>query len=409
MDFTLPPDLLALRDRTRRFIDDIVIPRERHMPPDDDVAAWDGLRAELQAAAREAGVFLPHLGAEWGGLGLSWVGNAVIFEEAGRSALGIQALNCAAPDEGNMHLIEKIGTPAQRERYLRPLAAGTVRSCFGMTEPPPGAGADPSLLQTRAERRGSRWVINGRKHFISGASGAAFCILMARTDEVRGRHGATMFLIDATNPGFRVTRRPTIYDRSFIGGHCEITLEDCEVGDDAVLGAVHQGFDYAQVRLRPARLTHCMRWLGAARRATEHAMAHALGRHAFGTRLADNPVTQSALADCEIDLHSARLMIWHAAWLLDQGQSASHETAIAKVAVSEAVNRVADRCIQICGAQGISEDLPLANLYRETRAFRIYDGPSEVHRMSIAKRLVRRAEGTEREAHTERGAGERQA
>jgi acyl-CoA dehydrogenase len=396
MDFRLPPELIALRDRTRRFLDETVIPRERQLPHPDDVAAWDALRADLQAAAREAGLFLPHLGAAWGGLGLNWVGNAVIFEEAGRSVLGIQALNIAAPDEGNMHLIEKIGTPAQLERYLRPLAAGRVRSCFGMTEPPPGAGADPSLLQTSAVRRSGTWLINGKKHFISGAGGAAFCILMAKTDQVRGRHGATMFLIDADNPGFRVTRRPTIHDLSFIGGHCEITLEDCEVGDEAVLGAVHEGFDYAQVRLRPARLTHCMRWLGAARRATEHAMDHALRRHVFGTRLADNAMTQAALADCEIDLHGARLLIWHAAWLLDQGQSASHETAIAKVAVSEAVNRVADRCIQICGAAGISEDLPLANLYRETRAFRIYDGPSEVHRMSIARRLVRRAEGSER-------------
>jgi acyl-CoA dehydrogenase len=395
MDFTIPPELAALRDRTRRFIDEVVIPRERDMPAEDDVAAWDGLRAELQAAARGAGVFLPHLGAAWGGLGLSWVGNAVVFEEAGRSVLGIQALNCAAPDEGNMHLIEKIGTHAQRERYLRPLAAGAVRSCFGMTEPPPGAGADPALLQTSAVRRGNRWAITGKKHFISGAEGAAFCILMARTDEVRGRHGATMFLVDADNPGFRITRRPAVHDRSFIGGHCEITLEGCEVGDDAVLGAVNEGFEYAQVRLRPARLTHCMRWLGAARRATEHALAHALRRQAFGGRLADNGMTQAALADCAIDLHSSRLMIWHAAWLLDQGQRASNETAIAKVAVSEAVNRVADRCIQICGAMGISEDLPLANLYRETRAFRIYDGPSEVHRMSIAKRLIRQAEGRE--------------
>jgi len=396
LDFTLPPELLALRDRTRRFIDETVIPHERHLPSHDDIAAWDALRAELQAAARAAGVFLPHLGAEWGGLGLDWAGNAVIFEEAGRSALGIQALNIAAPDEGNMHLIEKIGTEQQHERYLRPLAAGQVRSCFGMTEPPPGAGADPSLLQTSAVRRGGKWVINGKKHFISGAMGAAFCILMAKTDEVRGRHGATMFMVDADNPGFRITRRPLIHDVSFIGGHCELTLEDCEVGEEAVLGAVHEGFDYAQVRLRPARLTHCMRWLGAARRATEHAMEHALQRQAFGGRLADNAVIQAMLADCEIDMHSSRLMIQHAAWLLDQGRSASHETGVAKVAISEAVHRVADRCIQICGAQGISEDLPLANLYRETRAFRIYDGPSEVHRMSIAKRLIRQAEGSER-------------
>lgn len=392
MDFTLSDDLVRLHERTRRFIDEVVIPREADMPPNHEVAAWDALRAELQAQAREAGVFLPQLEAEWGGLGLDWRSCSVIFEEAGRSVLGIQALNCAAPDEGNMHLLAEVATPAQKDRYLRPLAAGSVRSCFGMTEPAPGTGADPSLLLTRAERRGDRWVINGRKHFISGAEGAAFCILMARTDEVRGRHGATMFLVDADSPGFQIVRRPQIHDLSFIGGHCEIALTDCEVPDDAVLGEVHRGFDYAQVRLRPARLTHCMRWLGGARRAMEIATAYALRREAFGQRLVQHQAVQWMLADSEIDMHAARLMIRHAAWMLDRGERASHETSMAKTFVAEAVNRVADRAIQICGAMGVTEHLPIANLYRETRAFRIYDGPSEVHRMSIAKRLIRRAE-----------------
>jgi acyl-CoA dehydrogenase len=392
MDFTLSAELRALQARTRRFVDEVVIPHERQLPPHDDTLAWDALRAQLQARAREAGLFLPQLGSEWGGLGLDWVGNAVVFEEAGRSVLGIQALNCAAPDEGNMHLIEKIGTPAQQERYLRPLAAGSMRSCFGMTEPAPGAGADPALLQTEAVRRGDRWLINGRKHFISGADGAGFIIVMARTDTVRGRHGATMFLVDADNPGWRVTRRPLIHDLSFVGGHCEVSFEQCEVGDEAVLGAPHEGFEYAQVRLRPARLTHCMRWLGGARRAVEIATRYALERETFGRPLHEHQGVQWLLADAEIEMHAARLVIWQAAWLLDQGEQASHETSMAKVFVSEVVNRVADRAIQVCGALGASEDLPLANLYRETRHFRIYDGPSEVHRMSIARRLVRRAQ-----------------
>jgi acyl-CoA dehydrogenase len=391
MDFTHSPELLELQTRTRRFIDEVVIPREAEVSNSDDTPTYERVRSELQAAAREAGVYLPQMGHEWGGLGLNWRETAVIFEEAGRSTLGIQALNCAAPDEGNMHMLEKIATSAQKDRYLRPLAAGTIRSCFGMTEPAPGAGADPSLLQTFAERKGNKWVINGKKHFISGAEGAAFIILMAKTDEVKGRYGATMFLIDAGHPGFTITRRPHIVDRSFIGGHCEIEFQNCEISDEAILGEAHKGFDYAQVRLRPARLTHCMRWLGGARRAIEIATAYAVRRQSFGQRLADHQAVQFMLADSEIEMHSARLMIWHAAWLLDQGEKASHETSMAKVYVSEVVNRVADRAMQICGAQAVSEDLPIANLYRETRNFRIYDGPSEVHRMTIAKRMIRGA------------------
>jgi acyl-CoA dehydrogenase len=292
-----------------------------------------------------------------------------------------------------MHLLHEIATPAQHERFLQPLASGKVRSCFAMTEPPPGAGADPSLLQTSATKTSAGWVINGQKWFISGAEGAAFCIVMARTDEVKGRHGATMFLVDAENPGYQVKRRIPTTDLSFVGGHSEVEFVNCEVGDDAILGELHKGFDYAQLRLRPARLTHCMRWLGAARRSLEYALDHATRRQTFGSKLGDHQAVQIMLADSEIELHAARLVIWQAAWLLDKGQSASRETSLAKVFVSETVNRVVDRAMQICGAQGVSEDNPLANFYRETRHFRIYDGPSEVHRVTIAKRMLRQAEG----------------
>jgi acyl-CoA dehydrogenase len=388
MDFSLPSELRVLQDRTRRFIDDVVIPHEQGLP--HDVDEWDALRRELQAQAREAALFLPQLSSEWGGLGLDWRGCAVVFEEAGRSLLGPQALNCSAPDEGNMHLIEQVATSAQKERYLRPLAAGEFRSCFSMTEPAPGAGADPSLLQTHAEKLGDHWVINGKKWFITGALGASFTIVMARTDEVHRYHGATMFLVDADNPGYRVVRDVPTLDASFPGGHCEIEFVDCEVSDDAMLGEVNKGFEYAQLRLGPARLTHCMRWLGAARRAMEYAIPYAMQRQAFGARLSDHQAVQWMIADSEIELHAARLMIWHAAWMLDQGHPARHETSMAKVYVAETVNRVVDRAVQICGALGVSEYVPLSTLYRETRPFRIYDGPSEVHRMSIARRIFRR-------------------
>lgn len=392
MDFGLSTELKTLQTRVRQFIDEVVIPAEKRMPPPEATSDWDALRRELQGQAREAGVFLPQLDHEWGGLGLDWRSNSVIFEEAGRSVLGPQTLNCAAPDEGNMHLLHEVASPDQLERYLRPLSAGKVRSCFAMTEPPPGAGADPAALQTSATKNGSRWVINGQKWFISGAEGAAFCIVMARTGEVKGRYGATMFLVDADNPGYRVTRRIPTLDLSFVGGHCEVEFKDCEVPESAILGELDKGFDYAQLRLRPARLTHCMRWLGAARRSLEYALNHATHRQTFGSKLADHQAVQVMLADSEIELHAARLMIWQAAWLLDQGQTASRETSLAKVFVSETVNRVVDRAIQICGAQGVSEDNPMANFYRETRHFRIYDGPSEVHRVTIAKRMIRQAE-----------------
>lgn len=389
MDFSVSPELQDLKQRTRTFIDDVIIPYEATLP--DSVDGWHDLRRELQAKARDAGLYLPHMGAEWGGMGLNWRECAVVFEEAGRSLLGPQALNCSAPDEGNMHMIEAIATPAQKEQYLRPLAAGDVRSCFSMTEPAPGAGADPSLLKTTAEQRGDRWIINGRKWFITGAKGAAYTIVMARTDDVRKYHGATMFFVDADNPGVRIVRKIPAMDEAFPGGHCEIEFADCEVSEDAILGEANKGFEYAQVRLGPARLTHCMRWLGAARRAVEHAIDYALERESFGKELSRHQAVQWMIADSEIEMHAARLMIWHAAWMLDQGEPARHETSMAKVYVSEVVNEVVDRSVQICGALGISEDIPLSTLYREVRPFRIYDGPSEVHRGSIARRVFRRA------------------
>jgi acyl-CoA dehydrogenase len=389
IDFSLTSEQADLKERTRQFVDEIVIPLESRMP--HDIFAWNGLRADLHAEAREAGLFLPQMSTEWGGLGLDWRSCAIVFEEAGRSLLGPQALNCAAPDGGNMHLLERVATDAQKELYLRPLAGGQTRSSFGMTEPAPGAGSDPSLLLTQAERRGDRWLLNGKKWFITGAAGAAFTIAIARTGELSGRSGATMFLVDAANPGFRILRIVPTLDEATPGGHGEVELVDCEVGDDAVLGDVDRGFDYAQLRLGPARLTHCMRWLGAARRAIEFAVEYARARRSFGVTLADHQGVQWPIADSEIELHAARLMIWHAAWLLDRGEAARNETSMAKVFVAETVDRVIDRAMQICGALGVSDDSPVATLYRESRPFRIYDGPSEVHRSSIARRVFRRA------------------
>ncbi|MFJ6569514.1 acyl-CoA dehydrogenase family protein [Streptomyces sp. NPDC091292] len=377
--------------RTTDFVRDVVIAEERAC----DGNVHDGpepLRRRLQEAARGAGVFAPHVAAGWGGLGMDLCGQAVVFEAAGYSLLGPLALNCAAPDEGNMHLLEKVATEEQKERYLRPLAAGTARSCFAMTEPAPGAGSDPRALATTATRIAGGWRVDGRKWFISGADGAAFAICMARTSGSPGDPGgATMFLVDADNPGMKIVRNIETLDQGLFGGHSEVLFEGCEVPDDAVLGEVDEGFAYAQVRLAPARMTHCMRWLGVARRAQDIALERAAHRSAFGRPLAELGMVQQMLADSEIDIETGRAILWRSCWELDQGRPAAQHTSIAKTYVSEAVNRVVDRAVQVCGALGISADAPLSRLYREVRPFRIYDGPSETHRWAIAKRAVRAA------------------
>ncbi|MEU7306166.1 acyl-CoA dehydrogenase family protein [Streptomyces sp. NPDC007206] len=391
ISFEIDQRVADIARRTRTFVRDVVLSEEEtcggkvHDGPEP-------LRRRLQDAARTAGVFAPHVTAEWGGLGLDLRGQAVVFEAAGYSLLGPLALNCAAPDEGNMHLLERVATQEQKERYLLPLAAGRVRSCFAMTEPAPGAGSDPRALATTATKTAGGWRIEGRKWFISGADGAAFAICMARTSGGPGdAGGATMFLVDNDNPGMKIVRSIDTLDQGLFGGHSEVVFDGCEVGDDAVLGEVDQGFAYAQVRLGPARMTHCMRWLGVARRAQDIALERAADRSAFGKPLAELGMVQQMLADSEIDIETGRAVLWRACWELDQGRSAAQHTSIAKTYVSEAVNRVVDRSVQVCGALGISGDAPLSRLYREVRPFRVYDGPSETHRWAIAKRAVRAA------------------
>jgi acyl-CoA dehydrogenase len=389
IDFSLSPQLAALKGRTEDFIREVVIayegdPREGAHGPSDE------LRRELMAKAREAGLLSPQVGEEWGGLGLDMRGAAVVFEAAGYSLLGPQALNCAAPDEGNMHLLEVVGTQAQKERWLRPLAAGEIRSCFSMTEPG-GAGSDPNMLATTARQDGNHWVISGHKWFITGFDGAKLNIVMARTSEriERGK-GATMFLVDNDDPNIERVRVQDTMESSLAGGHCEIRFHDLRVTPDQVLGEIGEGYRYAQVRLAPARLTHCMRWLGAARRAHDIACAYAVQREAFGKILGEHEGVGFMLADNEMDMHISRLAVWQAAWLLDQGEQARQETSMAKVICAEAAFRVADRCVQILGGTGVTSDTLVERLWREIRPFRIYDGPSEVHRWAIAKRIVRR-------------------
>jgi len=384
MDFAIPDELRDLQARIREFVAREIIPLESD-PRRSEHGPTDALRREMLAKARRAGLLAPHVAPEYGGLGLSHMGRAIAFEEAGYSLLGPLAINASAPDEGNMHLLQAVAKPEHKERWLRPLAAGDIRSCFCMTEPPPGAGSDPSMLQTTAQRHGDQYVINGCKWYISGAVGASFAIIMARTED-----GATMFLAEMGSPGLMVERVMHSLDSCFPGGHAVVRFDDLRVPVENILGAAGKGFPYAQIRLSPARLTHCMRWLGAVRRAHDIALDYARRREAFGRRIGEHEGVGFMLADNEMDMHVARLAIWHCAWVLDRGELALHESSRAKVIVSEALWRVADRCVQILGGQGVTES-EVARIFADLRAFRIYDGPSEVHRWSIAKRLLKGA------------------
>ena len=383
--------------RTRDFIAEKVLPIDDEHDGNVEEAGGEQLRIRLQDAAKRVGLLTPHGPTDLGGLGLNMTQRAPVFEEAGYSLFGPMALNINAPDEGNVHLLDHTATTGQRERYLKGLVSGSWRSAFAMTEPSPGAGSDPTALNTRAIRVDGGWLINGRKHFITGADGAGFYIIMARSSREPGDGiGATMFLAPADRTGIELVRHIGTMDKSMLGGHCELKLTNVFVPDEDVLGEVDEGFRHAQVRLGPARMTHVMRWTGAARRAHEVAALYSVDRKAFNSRLADLGMAQQLIADNEIDLAATRALLAVACAELDDGSRAAHSTSIAKTFAAEALNRVVDRATQLCGGLGVSRDLPVAKIAREIRPFRIYDGPSEVHRWSVARRVVRRLEGERR-------------
>ncbi len=388
IDFNLTDEQQSLSDRTRAFVTEKIIPYEKD-PRVTTHGPIDELRLELNELAREAGLFAPHVAEKWGGMGLNHTDMAIVFEAAGYSPLGPVALHCAAPDEGNMNLLAKVATPEQQETYLKPLASGETRSCFNMTEPS-GAGSDPTMLETTAVPDGNHFVINGRKWFITGANGAAFTIIMAHVPDGHGmQSGPTMFLAPMDADGICIERSQETMDSSFTGGHAQVVFDDLRVPAASVLGEVGEAFRYVQVRLSPARLTHCMRWLGGASRAHDIATEYARNRKAFGKTLGEHEGVGFMLADNEIDLQQSRLMTWWTARELDEGSKARHESSMTKVAVSEALFRVTDRCVQILGGLGMTEDTMVNQMFREIRGFRIYDGPSEVHRWAIARRILK--------------------
>jgi len=381
-DFQRSPRALDLEQRTREFIRDVVIPCETDPRFHGEIP--DELIQDLRRKARGAGLLAPQVAPEWGGHGLNHRETATVFRAAGYSLLGPLAMNCMAPDEGNMFLLERVASAAQKEQFLKPFAAGLCRSAFLMTEPDGGAGSDPSMLATTATPDGDDWLISGRKWFITGAVGAAFGIVMARTG-----NQATMFLLPLPAPGVTIERVMGSVDHTMPGGHSVVRLDRVRVPRSMVLGELHEGFRYAQVRLAPARLTHCMRWWGAAQRAHHIAARYAQGRTAFGKPLLEHEGVGFALARNEIDLKQTELMIDWAAWTLDQGQRGSSESSMTKYACAETLFQVVDRCVQVLGGSGIVDETPVSKIWREIRGFRVYDGPSEVHLYSLARKLGR--------------------
>jgi len=380
---SVSPRATEMAARVEAFVRGVVVSYERdprcgaHGPSED-------LVHELRAKAREAGVLTPHIPAD--GSHMSQRETAVILKPSGLSPLGPVAVNTMAPDEGNMYLLGRVATDEQKARFLTPLLAGEARSAFFMTEPAEegGAGSDPSMMKTTAALDGNHWVINGRKAFITGAQGAKVGIVMAKSDD-----GACMFLVDLPDPAIRIDRVLDTIDSSMPGGHSVVTIDNLRVPADQMLGQSGEGFQYAQVRLSPARLSHCMRWFGSALRANEIASDYACRRHAFGKPLVDHEGVGFMLAENLIDLKQSELMIDWCADVLDTGSLGTAESSMTKVAVSEALMRVADRCVQVMGGTGVSGDTIVEQVFREIRAFRIYDGPTEVHKWSLAKKIKR--------------------
>ncbi|MEA3217641.1 MAG: acyl-CoA dehydrogenase [Acidimicrobiia bacterium] len=388
IDFTFAPEVDELRFRVRAFMDEAVRPVEQKADAEDwDRRAWRDAIIELRKAARENGLWLPHMPTEWGGMGLGHVAMASVSAEAGRTRIGPMVLNAQAPDEGNMHTLLHWGTDDQKERYLRPLCEGRTRSCFAMTEPEV-AGSDPTLIQTRGYEDGDEWVINGHKWFISGARGARFAIVIARTEDDPDLPQAanTAFLVDLPADGWEIVRDiPTMAGAH---NHCEIRLKDLRLHRDQLLGGRGQGHQLGQYRLGPARLAHCMRWIGQAENALEMLIDRALNRYAHGSLLAEKQGIQWMIAESALELYQAKLMVLHTAYLIDRKLDFKTESSMAKFHVANALWRITDRAIQVHGALGYSMDTPLARQLISIRSSRLVDGSDEVHKMRIAQKAI---------------------
>lgn len=387
IDFSIPPELESHRESVAAFMKQHVYPNESAFVEEEGLPVE--LEQELQRKVKAQGLWGPNLPREWGGMGIGFIGQALLNEIIGRSVFAPRLFGSAAPDAGNAELLIISATAEQKEEYLRPLAAGEVRSCFAMTEPEV-AGSDPTGLRTTAVQEGDEWVINGHKWFISGAIGSAFAIVMAVTDPNAEPHSrASMILVPTATPGFDIVRAVPVMGSGGVGGHCEIRFEDCRVPIRNLLGQRGKGFKLAQARLGPGRIQHCMRWIGAAQRSFEMMCSYALERKSFGEPLANKQTVQNWIADSTAEMEAARLLTLKAAWKLDREEDARTEISVIKFFVARVLHDVIDRAIQVHGALGYSKDTPLEMFYRDARAARIYDGPDEVHRQAVAQRVLR--------------------
>ncbi len=389
MDFELKPELAALRKQVRAFVDERVIPNERKIIDEDRGKRYDTLRA-LQGEVRAAGLFTPHLPVDFGGRGLGIMGMCVLFREMGRSPVGARVFHCDAPDQGNMDLLLNAGSDEIKRRYLKPLTAGEITSGFSMTEPAPGAGADPSNLKTRATRDGAGWVIDGHKWFTTGGGDAAFLIVMARTSEDPKR-AASMFIVDRHAAGVKHVRDVGVMGEPLLAHReAEMTFTGVRVGEEALLGKEGDGLRLAQLRLVPARLTHCMRWLGLADRTLDLCKQYITTRLSFGKLLAQHQLVQHMIAENASAIHAGNLMTFHCAWMLERGlgKEARPYSSMAKNQVARLLCKTLDDAIQMHGALGYSDDMPFAGWYKHARAARIADGPDEVHEVVIAREFL---------------------
>jgi len=386
VDFNLSPEIRELRRKAKVFLDERIIPNEPVLAQHD--AESDALMKDLQAQARATGMWAMFIGPEAGGTGTGFLPYAYVNEILGRSPFAPRAFGCAAPDTGNAEILHLFGTPEQKERYMKPLVAGDIRSCFSMTEPEV-SGADPTGLRTRAVRDGDEWVINGHKWFTSGAIGASFAIVMCVTDPDAESHSRmSQIIVPTDTPGFNLIRPVPVMGETE-GAHCEIVYDNVRVPVINTLGEVGDGFRIAQKRLGPGRIHHCMRWLGQMQRAFEIMCNYALKREAFGSALAEKQTVQNWIADSAAEIQACRLLTMHAAAKIDSGDEARVEISLIKFFGAKVLHDVIDRAIQVHGARGVSGDTPLEGMYRQARAARIYDGPDEVHRMVVARRILR--------------------
>lgn len=385
MDFTLDPQVATLCKQVREFVANEVIPLESDPASfDEHENIAEDVLETMRGKAKAAGLWAPQMPVARGGLGLNTQGMAAFYEEANKSIFGPVIFNCAAPDDGNMFVLNKVAREDQKERWLQPIIDGKVRSAFAMTEPSPGGGSDPSMMKTVAEKKDDRWIVNGRKWFITGAGVASHFILVAKTSDDK-RKGLTAFLFHKDQPGWHIERRIPIMGPEEHGGHCEIIFDGLEIPDEDRFMEVGDGLKVTQIRLGTARLTHCMRWLGLAQRSLEIAQEYTARREGFGVKLADRESVQLLLGEAAMDIEIGRMLTMRAAWTLDQGDKAKKQVSMAKIQVADTLHKAVDTAIQLNGARGYSKDTALEWIYRYARQARLVDGASEVHKMVLTR------------------------